>query len=176
MNEDEAPINQRSGTAGGSAQRLLYVITAIISLLGLADTIYLTVEHLVGETAGCIVASGCFEVLGSKYATLGPVPLAGVGAVAYFTVFSLALLAAFGYRRVEIFLMLLVQVMFAVTLWLLLLQAFVLHAFCDYCLLSAAVTLSVTATVFAAHLFSRPDHKASAINGNAAAIDDHDLG
>jgi uncharacterized membrane protein len=72
------------------------------------------------------------------------VPLAAVGAVAYFTAFSLATLAAFGIRRVRVLLMLLVQGMFAVTLWLVLVQAFVLHAFCDYCLLSAAVTLLLT--------------------------------
>jgi len=30
--------------------------------------------------------------------------------------------------------------MFVITLWLFYLQAFVLHAFCDYCLFSAAVT------------------------------------
>jgi uncharacterized membrane protein len=51
--------------------------------------------------------------------------------------------------------MLLVQAMFAVTLWLLLVQAFVLHAFCDYCLLSAAVTLLLTATAFAAYVHPR---------------------
>jgi uncharacterized membrane protein len=39
--------------------------------------------------------------------------------------------------------------MFAVTLWVLLVQAFLLHAFCDYCLLSAGVTLLLTATAFA---------------------------
>jgi uncharacterized membrane protein len=42
--------------------------------------------------------------------------------------------------------------MFAVTLWLVLVQAFVLHAFCDYCLVSAAVTFLLTAAVFAAYL------------------------
>jgi uncharacterized membrane protein len=30
--------------------------------------------------------------------------------------------------------------MFAMSLWLLYVQAFVLHAFCQYCLLSAAIT------------------------------------
>jgi len=133
-----------------------YVLAALLSIVGLSDAIYLTVEHLTGETAGCIVTKGCAEVLGSKYAVIGKIPLAAVGALAYFVAFSLAILAAFGYRRVEIFLMLLVQAMFAATLWLLMLQAFVLHAFCDYCLLSAAVTFLLTATVFAAHLLSPP--------------------
>jgi uncharacterized membrane protein len=51
--------------------------------------------------------------------------------------------------------MLFVQVMFAATLWLVLVQVFVLHAFCDYCLLSAALTLLLTTTVFAAYMHAR---------------------
>jgi uncharacterized membrane protein len=35
--------------------------------------------------------------------------------------------------------------MFAFTLWLLYVQAFVLEAFCSYCLLSAAVTTTLAA-------------------------------
>lgn len=131
---------------------ILYALAALFALAGLADAIYLTVEHLTGETAGCLVSRGCAEVLGSKYATIGKVPLAALGALAYFTAFSFATLAAFGYRRAAFFLMLLVQAMFAATLWLLLVQAFVLHAFCDYCLLSAAVTLLLTATSFAGYI------------------------
>jgi uncharacterized membrane protein len=134
------------------ARLILYTLAALFSIVGLTDAIYLTVEHLTGETAGCIVARGCAEVLGSKYAVVGTIPLAAIGAVVYFSAFSLAILAAFGYRRVEIFLMLLVQAMFAATLWLLLLQAFVLHAFCDYCLLSAGLTILITGAVFAAYL------------------------
>jgi uncharacterized membrane protein len=145
------------GTAQAECQargRRLYTLAAFFSLAGLADAIYLTVEHLTGETAVCVVTKGCAEVLGSKYAAIGKVPLAALGALAYFTAFSLATLAAFGYRRAAIFLMLLVQGMFAVTLWLLLVQAFVLHAFCDYCLLSAALTLLLLGAAFAAYLFT----------------------
>lgn len=137
----------------------LYTLVAVLSVFGLADAIYLSIERLVGETAGCVVAAGCSEVLNSKYATLGKVSVAALGALAYFAGFSFATLAAFGYRRVEIFLMLLVEAMFAVTLWLLLLQAFVLHAFCDYCLFSAAITLSITAMVVVSYVFLKPDSR-----------------
>ena len=130
-------------------RRRLYAAAAIIALLGLADGIYLTVEHLTGRTAECIASSGCQDVLSSKYAAMGPIPLAAVGAFAYFTVFSAALLAAFGYPICGGFLALVVTLMFGVTLWLLYLQAFVLHAFCDYCLFSAAVTTVLTLIVIA---------------------------
>jgi uncharacterized membrane protein len=37
--------------------------------------------------------------------------------------------------------------MFAVTLWVLFVQAFLLHAFCRYCLLSAALVFVLAALV-----------------------------
>ena len=122
----------------------LYSVAAIVALFGLADGIYLTVEHVTGRTAECIASSGCQDVLSSQYAAIGPVPLAALGALAYFTAFSIALLAAFGFARCRSLFALLVALMFAITLWLFYLQAFVLHAFCDYCLFSAGVTTVLT--------------------------------
>ncbi len=118
----------------------LWALAAVLSLAGLADAVYLTVEHLTGRSVRCSVTSGCSEVLASPYATIGGYPLALLGALAYFTAFSLATLAAFGSERAGRLLAVLVALMFATSLWLLYVQAFVLHAFCQYCLLSAAIT------------------------------------
>ncbi len=136
----------------------LYAIAAVISLAGLADTIFLTVEHLTGSNLTCVVTAGCSEVLGSKYAAIKGVPTAALGAFAYFSVFTAATLAAFGYRWAGAYLALLVGPMLGTTLWLLYVQAFVLHAFCDYCLLSAAFTLSLVGLVIAERLLGRTDH------------------
>lgn len=125
-----------------------YLITALLSLLGLADAIYLTVEHLTGQSLRCTIISGCSEVLSSPYAHIGRVPLAALGAAAYFVVFSLATLAVFEYRFAAPLLKLVVGLMFLTTLWLLYLQAFVIHHFCQYCLLSAIVTIVLTLIVF----------------------------
>jgi len=127
----------------------LYSLAAVLSLAGLADAIFLTVEHLSGRSVRCTVTSGCSEVLGSPYAVIAGYPLALLGALAYFTAFSLATLAAFGSRRAGNFLALLVALMFAMTLWLLYLQAFVLEAYCQYCLLSAAITSLLVVIVIA---------------------------
>ena len=132
-----------------------YLVTALLSLIGLADAIYLTVQDLTGQHLRCTIVSGCSEVLSSPYAHIGPVPLAVLGAVAYFTVFSLAILAAFGYRRAGLLLAGLVVVMFLMTLWLLYLQAFVIHHFCQYCLLSAAVTTALTAIIWGTRIMKR---------------------
>jgi uncharacterized membrane protein len=132
-----------------------YLIPALLSLIGLADAIYLTVSDLTGQNLRCTIVTGCAEVLGSKYAHFGSVPLASVGAFAYFTLFSLAILAAFGYRFARPLLAALVGVMLLMTLWLLYLQAFVIHHFCQYCLLSAAVTISLTILVAIASRMKR---------------------
>ena len=131
---------------------MLYGIAAFISLVGLADAIYLTVEHMSGRSVRCTIVSGCSEVLSSPYATIRGYPLAGFGALAYFTVFSLATLAAFGYKGTGKLLLLLVSAMFATTLWLVYLQAFVIHHFCQFCLLSALVTTILTLLVIYARV------------------------
>lgn len=139
--------------AGGAARRrarLLAAATAALSLLGVADALYLTVEHLSGRSVRCMVVSGCDEVLASRYATVaGAVPLAALGVLAYFTVFSLATLIAFGYERLRAPLLLLVVMMLAASLWLVYLQAFVIKAFCFYCLFSATLTTVLTFLVVA---------------------------
>ena len=130
----------------------LYLIVAIFSLGGLADAIYLTVQDITGASLRCTIISGCSEVLASKYSHIGSIPLASVGALAYFVFFSLAILAAFGYPFVRPLLTVLVTLMFLTSLWLIYLQAFVIHHFCQYCLLSAAITTILTVLVFGSRL------------------------
>ena len=131
---------------------ILYSVAALLSLAGLAEATYLTVQNLAGETIVCAGSTGCFEVLGSRFAKVGSIPVAAFGAVAYFAAFSFALFTAFGYVRTRMLFSLTVWAMFLTTLWLLFVQAFILHAFCRYCLFSAAIIFFLTGIVFA----SRP--------------------
>jgi uncharacterized membrane protein len=147
-----APETSQRETSNAPERRrpALYAVAACVSLIGLADAIYLTIEHLSGQSVQCTIVAGCSEVLGSRYATVGGFPLAGIGALAYFTVFSCATLAAFGYAGARTLLTIIVALMFLATLWLLFVQAFILHAFCAYCLLSAIVTLTLTGIIITA--------------------------
>jgi uncharacterized membrane protein len=134
----------------------LYTAAAILSIIGLADAIYLTVEHLAGrKDYRCTITSGCNDVLGGKYAAIAGVPLAALGAFAYFAVFSLAILVIFGNRTARTLLFYLVTLMFAFSIWLFFLQAFVIQKFCQYCLLSGAVTLLLALIVVAERFFLR---------------------
>ena len=137
--------------ARSNAQRSVWpdIIAAALALVGLIDALYLTVMHLTGQSVQCSITAGCNEVLGSAYATIAGIPLAALGALAYFTVFSLALLALFGYRHAHNALALIVSLMLLTTLWLLFVQAFVIKHFCQYCLVSAAVTLLLSLDISA---------------------------
>ena len=127
---------------------MLYGVAAVVSLIGLADSIYLTIEHISGRTVRCTIVQGCSTVLSSPYASYRGVPLALVGAFAYFTVFSLATLAAFEYKFAGKLLLPLLGSMLLVSVWLIYLQAFVIEAWCQFCLLSAAVTVMLSLIVF----------------------------
>ena len=134
----------------------LYALAALISLIGLADALYLTIEHVTGESVRCTIISGCSAVLSSPYAVVAGVPLAAIGAAAYFTVFSLAILSLFDYSIAARLLTALVLVMFGVSLWLVYLQAFVIREFCQYCLLSAVITTALLVVVLIARRGPRP--------------------
>jgi uncharacterized membrane protein len=131
---------------------ILYTVAALISLIGLAEATYLAVQTFTGETSICAGSTGCFEVLGSRYAKVAGIPVAAFGAIAYFAAFSFATFTAFGYVRTRMLFSLTVWAMFVTTLWLLFVQAFILHAFCRYCLFSAAIIFFLTGIVVA----SRP--------------------
>ncbi len=133
-------MNSRAGT-------IIYTIAACIALAGLADATYLTVVALTGEAAACSGSTGCMEVLGSPYAKIAGFPVAALGLAGYFGAFTFAVFSAFGYLRTRKFFALTVWVMFAMTLWLLYVQAFKLHAFCRYCLFSAALVFLLAGLV-----------------------------
>ena len=130
-------------------QKIFYTVAAVVALIGLAEATYLTVMFLTGETAICGDSSDCFQVLGSSYARIGKVPVSGLGALAYFSAFSFATFAAFGFASARKFFSWTVLAMFCMTLWLLFVQAFKLHAFCRYCLFSAALIFLLTGLVVA---------------------------
>lgn len=151
---DAAAIS-RAAPQESNRLTLLLVATACVSLIGLGDAIYLSVLHFSGATARCTVLTGCSEVLGSSYASVGGVPVALIGTASYFTVFTLAVLAAFGYPRAATLLVPLVGVMVVVSLGLIFLQAFVINHFCEFCLLSACVTFTLAVLVVLARRAAR---------------------
>ncbi|CAN5846020.1 hypothetical protein BH24ACI1_BH24ACI1_21730 [soil metagenome] len=145
-NYPEEAINQTSNTVAK-----LPLLAAVVALIGLADAIYLTIKHYTGEAVPCSIVEGCEQVLTSSYAEIAGIPLAIFGAAAYFVAFALATLAAFGNVRAWVLFGVQVVLMMIFTVWLVYLQAVVIEAFCQFCLLSAGTTL----TLFIIYLISK---------------------
>lgn len=125
---------------------------AMVSLVGVAGTAYLSYTHLAGAAVACFGGGGCEAVQASRFGTLIGVPLGYLGLGFYLTVFGLTLLGArFPNRRPA-----LLGVLFTLTLsgglfsaYLTAVQRFVLDDFCAWCLASAAVAATLLALTLA---------------------------
>jgi uncharacterized membrane protein len=129
------------------------VIAAILSLVGIADAVYLTAHHYTGEQVPCGVTGGCEMVLSSAYATVYGIPLAFFGAIAYFTAFSLSLLTSFGNYKLWNLFGIQVTLMACFSAWLIYVQAYQIQEFCQYCLVSAGVCFSLFTTFLVSKIF-----------------------
>lgn len=124
-----------------------------LSLAGLAVATYLSVEHVSGGIPVCGISSGCDEVTTSEYAVLFGVPVAFFG-VAGYSALLLGTLAYLGLGAPPNFLTYALLGMAligeAFTLYFVYTQAFRIHAYCEYCLASAAIMTSVVVlTIYA---------------------------
>ncbi len=132
--------------------RLWPVAAAVVALIGLGDSIYLTAHHYTAEPVPCSLIEGCESVLTSAYAEFAGLPLALYGAIAYFAAFSLAVLAAFGDKRMWRLFAIQAFLMAAFSGYLIYVQGALIGAFCQFCLLSALTSF----TLFVIALASRP--------------------
>jgi uncharacterized membrane protein len=112
----------------------------IVSVIGFIDAAWLTIQHLTGGPVPCLV-SGCETVTTSQYATIGPIPIAALGAVYYVTL-ALVSIAIMNQQRGDWLqrISLVPITGFLFSLYLVYLQAFVIEAYCLYCLVSAATS------------------------------------
>lgn len=127
---------------GGTVNKLP-ILAAVVALVGLADSIYLTVHHYTAEPLPCSIITGCEQVLTSSYAEIAGIPLAIFGAIAYLTAFLLAVLSVRRNRTAWNLFGVQVVIMSVFTGWLLYIQAYIIEAFCQFCLISAATTFTL---------------------------------
>ena len=130
------------------------ILASVVALAGVADAAYLTIHHYTAEPVPCSIIEGCEQVLTSQWATIGGVPLALFGLLAYFAAFSLALLTTFGNRMMWRLFGVQVVMMAIASGWLLYVQGVLIGAFCQFCLLSALIT-AILLIIFVVTLFRR---------------------
>lgn len=118
----------------------IIITLLIVALIGFVDATYLTIEHFLNNIPPC-TTDGCEKVLTSSYSEVIGIPVALLGAIYYLAILVL-LIAYFDAKR-EVLLrsaMLLTPLGFLASIYFFILQASVINAFCQYCLVSAATS------------------------------------
>lgn len=115
---------------------------ALIAFLGMVDTFYISIKRG-GPPVACHVTTGCNDVLTSKYSTLAGIPISWFGLVFYLTVFSCAVFEISGSAKLIHWIFWPATAAFLISLCLVGLQAFIIHAYCEYCLMSALFSTSI---------------------------------
>lgn len=120
---------------------------ALLALIGLLVSVYLTLHQLgmIGPLA--CGTGGCERVQASRWAYLASVPVAAVGVAGYLAILVVAMwgLQRPGDRGPARWLVLLAAGGVLFTLYLMYLEAFVIHAWCRWCLGSAAIITLILA-------------------------------
>lgn len=122
----------------------------LLALGGFLDAAYLTASHYAGSDLACGPGGGCELVTTSRFATVGPIPIAAIGVGYYVVVNLLVWTPPAGWNRgLARGLVAITGIAVAASAALFYLQAAVIGAWCVYCLLSAAVTVALFATAIA---------------------------
>ncbi len=132
-------------------------IASVLSLVGLADSIYLTIHHYTARPMPCSIVEGCEKVLTSQYATFWGIPIAIFGAIAYLFALIWSILTYFGKTLFWYVFLFQTSLMAAYSAWLVYLQWAVIESFCQFCLLSAFVCFTLFSLALIAIFASRQD-------------------
>jgi dihydroorotate dehydrogenase subfamily 2 len=129
---------KNKGKEVGSMISLLFVA------LGIADAVYLTIEHYSGKIPPCTLGgfADCGQVLRSQYALIMGFPLSLLGVAHYTLLFVLLFMAFYTQRTLFkrlIFLITAVGIVFS--LYLVFVQLIIIKAICFYCMGSAGISL-----------------------------------
>lgn len=121
----------------------------ILGFLGFIVATYLTILHYQNALPPCSLTSNCELVLTSKYASILGVPLALLGSLFYLGIIILCLLIITNYKKVFLnTFYLLITTGFLISVVLVYIQAFLLHAYCQYCLISESISTGLLILAF----------------------------
>jgi len=117
------------------------MVIAVLSMAGLFVALYLLANKL-GLTGPLICGVGeCATVQASRWSTLGPVPVSALGVGGYIALLAVSLFglqpAGLASRAVSTLLLGLSTVALAFSAYLTFLEAFVIRAWCQWCVISA---------------------------------------
>jgi uncharacterized membrane protein len=126
------------------SDRWLRLAVAVVATAGLAVAGYLTYVHYQPEALVCTSSGGCETVQRSDYATLAGVPVALLGLLAYAAVL---VLVAVDTPTARLLTAAVALSALGFGLYLIVLQAFVIDAWCVWCLVNDVLIVPLLATL-----------------------------
>ena len=131
------------------SDRTLRIVAGAVTVVGAALAGYLTWVHYDESALVCVAGGGCETVQQSAYAEIAGVPVALLGLIAYSSVLGLivwdAPVARLGAPMIAF-------VGLAFSLYLLVLQLFVIDAVCTWCVVNDVVVAPLLAVLTALRL------------------------
>lgn len=114
---------------------------AVLSLAGFFVAFYLLAHHL-GWVGSLMCGVGdCATVQASKWAKMGPLPVPLLGVGGYVALLAVSMFgiqpAGIDSRAVSVVLLAFATIAFGLSVWFTYLEAFVIHAWCQWCVVSA---------------------------------------
>ena len=121
--------------------KVIPVITGLFSFIGIIDSGYLSYTRFTGTEIVCDAfgaLSGCNEVAASPFSEFLGIPLAYLGLAFYLAIFVLSIVLFFKRNEdLKQLLLAFTAVGFLSSMYFMYLQAYVIFAFCIYCVISA---------------------------------------
>lgn len=115
-----------------------------LSLIGLADSLYLTVKHYTHSDINCSIFNGCDLVTTSTYSTILGAPVALLGIIFYGLIFAFVLMhSRLRSKKSLISLLSISSIGFLMSMWFVYVQVFILEAICLYCVVSAGISTTI---------------------------------
>ncbi|MBI2031771.1 MAG: vitamin K epoxide reductase family protein [Candidatus Levybacteria bacterium] len=123
-----------------------YILPLIgfLAFLGFLDATYLTILHYKNAFPPCTITKGCETVLTSQFATIFGVPIALLGSLFYVSIIAVCLMFYHNSRKIfsnAIFFIAATGVIASILLFYI--QLAILKNFCQYCVLSEIINLSI---------------------------------
>jgi len=122
--------------------RLLVIVIGVLSFIGFLDASYLVIEHYQNSIVPCAIFEGCEQVLSSPYSELFGIPIALFG-MGFYAVMFISVMMYLENQRYGILKWIRAFSIGGVVAsgYFLYLQAFVIRAFCTYCIISALLSV-----------------------------------
>lgn len=122
--------------------RLIPLALVVLSLIGLADALYLVVATYTDTPIICGVIEGCNDVAKSPFTRIFGVPLSVYGTGYYLVALMLSFaIVQWGRARARQLMLLWAVAGVLFSIYTFYLQAFVIDAWCIYCIISEIVTV-----------------------------------